>query len=172
MRALAAPGSAQAAWPQRGLATRVPAILPFLRWMRHLAEMVAAMVIGMEILFGLYDATARAVGFPDPMLQLPIASTLVMAAAMILPMWLWMGYRDHSRQARFEMSAAMALPLVVLLPATVLGVAAESDLGSSYHLAMYVGMLGVMVWRRADYSSSHAGHGHLASGSSRPHGAT
>jgi hypothetical protein len=139
---------------RRGLVPTGPA----LRWLRHLVEMIAAMLIGMEVLFSQATAIARAFGYPDLMGDLPILATLVMAVTMTVPMALWMDYRGHARRGVMEMTMAMLAPLVVVVPLGVGGVLSGHDLGSMYHLAMYGPMLAVMVYRRSEYMGSHGQH--------------
>lgn len=140
------------------LGRRLVTVGPALRWFGHLVEMIAAMLIGMEILFGQATAIARAVGYRDLMGDLPILATLVMAATMTVPMALWMDYRGHARRGVMEMMMAMLAPLVVVVPLGVGGVLTGHELGSMYHLAMYGPMLGVMLYRRTEYMGSHGQH--------------
>ena len=128
---------------------------PALRWLLHLVEMIAAMLIGMEILFGQATAIARGLGYFDFMRDLPVLATLVMAATMVVPMALWMRHRGHARRAVAEMTVAMLAPLIVVLPLGLGGMLTGHDLGSVYHMAMYGPMLGVMVYRRSDYVGRH-----------------
>jgi hypothetical protein len=121
-------------------------------WMRHLLEMVVAMAVGMQVIFGEYEAIAAAGGYRDAMTQLPELSTLVMAGAMVVPMALWMNHRGHLRRRTIEMAGAMGLPALVVLAMSSAGVVSSADLGSVYHAAMYAGMLGVMLFRRHEYS--------------------
>lgn len=129
-----------------------------LRWLLHLAEMVAAMLIGMEVLFRQSAAIAFAFGHPDFMRDLPVTATLVMAATMVGPMALWMNYRGHARRSIVEMTVAMLAPLVVVVPLGLAGALTGHDLGSMYHTAMYAPMIAVMLYRRAEYAGSHVGH--------------
>jgi hypothetical protein len=129
-----------------------------LRWLLHLAEMVAAMLIGMEVLFGQATAIALAFGYPDFMRDLPVVATLVMAATMVVPMALWMEYRGHARRSTGGMAIAMLAPLVIVVPLGFAGVLTGHDLGSMYHMAMYAPMVGVMLYRRGEYARSHPEH--------------
>jgi hypothetical protein len=137
---------------------RLSLVAPVAHWLRHLIEMVAVMLIGMQILFGEFAAVANALGYSDTMVQLPEISIVVMALTMAVPMGLWMDYRGHPRRGIGEMSAAMVLPAVVVLAAGALGVVARLDLTSTYHLWMYVTMVGLMVYRWPEYSRGMA-HG-------------
>jgi hypothetical protein len=127
-------------------------LAPLGRWLAHLAEMVIVMLIGMEVLFGEYAAVANALGYPRAMVQLPELSTVAMAMTMTVPMALWMGYRGHPRRGVTEMAAAMLLPAVVVVAAGEFGVIGRADLTSTYHLSMYAAMVGLMAFRRSEYS--------------------
>ena len=73
----------------------------------------------------------------------------------------WMRYRGHGWRANTEMSASMLVPTfaaIALLEASVV-----DDLGVLLvveHVAMLLGMLGVMLLRPTDYTHHHA-HNHL-----------
>jgi hypothetical protein len=130
-----------------------PRILaPAARWLGHLVEMVLVMLIGMGILFGEFAAVANSLGYSDAMVQLPELSTAVMALTMAVPMALWMDYRGHDRRGIVEMVAAMIVPAVLVLAGGAIGYIARSDLGSTYHLWMYVAMVGAMIYRWPHYS--------------------
>ena len=133
---------------------RVPALPvgPVRRWVGHLIEMVLVMLIGMQVLFGEFAAVAAAAGYPDVMVRLPELSTAVMALTMAVPMALWMDYRGHHRRGVVEMAAAMVVPAVVVLGAGALGILGRAELMSAYHPWMYVAMVGLMVYRRREYS--------------------
>jgi hypothetical protein len=131
---------------------------PVGRWAAHLIEMVLVMLIGMEILFGEFTAVANAAGYADVTAQLPELSTVVMALTMAGPMALWMAYRGHPRRGVAEMEAAMLLPAMVVLAAGAIGLVGRGDLAATYHLWMYVAMVGLMVYRRSGYTGGMA-HG-------------
>lgn len=147
--------SATGARPAFGLTIRRPdldRLAPIGRWLAHLAEMVLAMLIGMEVLFGEFAAVANALGYPNAMVRLPELSTIVMAATMTVPMALWMDYRGHPRRGIAEMSATMVLPAVVILAAGTVGLVGRTDLTATYHLSMYIAMVGLMAYRWSEYS--------------------
>ncbi len=135
-------------------AGRMPAfpLGPLRRWVGHLVEMVLVMLIGMQVLFGEYAAVVGAAGYPDAMTQLPELSTAVMGLTMAIPMALWMDYRGHPRRGVIEMAAAMVVPAVVVLGAGAIGILGRADLMATYHPSMYVAMVGLMVYRRSEYS--------------------
>ncbi|WP_205751856.1 hypothetical protein [Cryptosporangium phraense] len=76
-----------------------------LRFLRHFAEMLVAMYVGMLVLGPLW---------PIPTDRADVAS-FVMATDMSLAMAVWMWHRSHDRLAIGEMTAAMYAPFAVLL---------------------------------------------------------
>jgi hypothetical protein len=73
---------------------------PWLHFIRHFAEMVIAMGIGMLVL----GAAVSALFGELDILQRPDVSALVMATNMTLGMSLWMAYRKHSWPSILEMA--------------------------------------------------------------------
>jgi hypothetical protein len=126
----------------------------------HLVEMVLAMMVGMAI-FGAVRALLDPTGFSAALRSHLDARYLIMAAFMAAPMVLLMRYRGHGWERTAEMVGAMVLPVAAtcLLWRFGLGavVPALSDeaLGTVSHVAMYLGMLLVMLYRFGDYA--HAG---------------
>jgi hypothetical protein len=132
--------------------TRPPIVLAG-RFVLHFVEMVIAMQLGMLIfmpLASLVPATLEQVG---------------MALFMAWPMVVWMRIRGHAWGHGAEMAIAMLAPWAVLV-----GLAATSVgntvpwLDQAAALAMYAGMLGIMLIRRDHWLG---GHEHLASSQRR-----
>jgi hypothetical protein len=127
-----------------------PAVKHFLR---HYAEMVLAMFLGMAILGFPADRLMDAVGADSDAFMF-----LGMATTMTVPMVGWMLYRGHGWRANAEMSASMFLPafaVIGLLAADVL-----TDIGALMvieHVAMLLAMAGAMLLRPAEYA--HHEHG-------------
>ena len=120
-------------------------------FVRHYAEMVVAMFAGMAVL-----------GLPAGWAMDAMGATsdgfmfLGMATTMTVPMVGWMLYRGHGWRANAEMSASMFIPafaVIGLLSADLL-----TDVGVLMvleHVAMLLGMAGVMLLRPAEYMHSH-----------------
>ena len=121
-------------------------------WVRHFAEMMLAMMVGMAILTYPVGALAGVLGYRDLNSELPAVATLVMAFEMTLPMVLWMGYRGHGRRGIVEMSAAMVVPAIVLVAVAEIGLIGTSGMVSTYHVAMLAAMVALLLYRRAEYS--------------------
>ena len=97
---------------------RGSALRPFLR---HYAEMVVAMVLGMLLLGPAESAVLGSIGLPDLFAGVEVGA-LVMATNMTIGMALWMRMRGHRWAPIAEMSAAMYVPFLVLFVPLWLGV--------------------------------------------------
>ena len=118
---------------------------PALRFARHALEMVIAMVVGMVVLEPVWS-------FAWPELsEHTTAQVLVMATNMSLGMAVWMRIRGHGLPAIAEMSAAMYLPFLVLLPFHWAGTLPAMALMTAGHLLMVPAMLVAMLRRRHEY---------------------
>jgi putative intracellular protease/amidase len=125
------------------LARAALARLPRLRnWLRHLAEMLVAMVAGMMLLGPVWHPLTH---------QRPTVAALVMALDMAVGMAAWMAVRGHGPRMIGEMTAAMVAPFVLLSP--WVGGAALSAAG---HVLMLVAMVALMLVRWEHYSAAPA----------------
>ena len=122
----------------------VRTIHPMRYFVRHYLEMVVAMAAGMMLYAVLFRRGMTWTGYLDQTL---------MAVFMTVPMVGWMRYRGHTWRQAAEMSAAMLLPFaaVVLLFVEALGLTGR-QLGMASHLAMLLGMLAWMRYRRDEYA--------------------
>jgi hypothetical protein len=120
----------------------------------HYLEMVLAMAAGMAV-YGML--------FRGNVLSRDLADEALMGAFMTVPMVAWMRYRGHSWRQGAEMAVAMLAPAFAVFAAGA-GQPAVSDraLMLASHAAMLLGMLALMLARRADYA--HPGTHHPASG--------
>ncbi|WP_447007733.1 hypothetical protein ACRAKI_15230 [Saccharothrix isguenensis] len=115
------------------------------RFTRHFLEMVVAMVAGMVVLEPVWS-------FAWPGLaDVVTAHVLVMATNMSLGMALWMRIRRHGWAGIAEMSAAMYVPFLVLLPFHWTGLLSEMALMTAGHVLMVPAMLVAMLRRRHEY---------------------
>jgi hypothetical protein len=131
-------------------------------FIRHYAEMVAAMFLGMAILGLPFGWLLGALGSSWSELTdtAPALMFLAMATTMTVPMVGWMRYRGHGRRENTEMSASMFVPTFAVIALLWAGVL--TDLGVLMlieHVAMLLAMLGVMLLRPAEYT--HHAHGEL-----------
>jgi flagellar biosynthetic protein FliP len=79
------------------------------------------------------------------------AHVLVMATNMSLGMALWMRIRRHGWAGIAEMSAAMYVPFLVLLPFHWTGLLSGMALETAGHVLMVPAMLAAMLRRRHEY---------------------
>src|SRR4051794_14190751 len=125
------------------LAKGKQAMSPVRTFIRHYAEMVAAMFLGMIVLGVPAEGALVAAGSSMSALQdtAPAVVLLGMAVTMTVPMVAWMRYRGHTWRPCWEMSASMFLPTfaaIGLMGAGVLGFHAAMGLE---HAAMFPSML-------------------------------
>jgi hypothetical protein len=132
--------------------------MPTKRLIRHYAEMVAAMFLGMAIL-GVpagWAMGAMGTSWHELTDDAPALMFLGMATTMTVPMVGWMLHRGHGWRANVEMSASMFVPtfaVIGLLAGDLL-----TDIGvlmTIEHVAMLAAMAGVMLLRRAEYAHHH-----------------
>lgn len=114
-------------------------------FIRHYLEMVAAMLLGMAVLYTPIELAADPGG---------AAALLLMGVTMTVPMVAWMRYRGHGWRPTTEMTAAMLTPTAIALP--LLGVVDFHGLMMFEHIAMFVFMLGAMLVRAGEYRHAHA----------------
>ena len=115
------------------------------RFVLHGLEMVIAMVLGMVVLGPVW-----AWAWPG-LSENTTAHVLVMATDMSIGMAVWMRIRGHGLPAIAEMSAAMYLPFLVLLPFHWVGALSAMVLMTAGHLLMLPAMLAAMLRRRSEY---------------------
>ena len=111
-------------------------------FIRHYAEMVVAMYVGMALLIP-FHFTA------------PGTSLAAMGASRTIGMVAWMRYRGHGWLPCAEMSASMLLPTAAALGLLAAGVAGHGTLMTLEHLAMFPLMLVAMLLRRNEYTGHH-----------------
>lgn len=126
-----------------------------LTFLRHYAEMVAAMLLGMFVLGSILAALLSVVGidvmdWPD---DAPALALLGMAFTMSVPMAAWMRYRRHAWAPTCEMVAAMFVPSLAAVALLAAGLVEDMDvLFAIQHIAMFPSMLIAMLLRRGEYS--------------------
>jgi len=141
---------------------------PTALFLRHLFEMVLAMMIGMAVLGLLVRAVAAPLGFPDGLRPYPELSAIAMTVEMTLPMAAWMLYRGHRRAIVGEMSGAMIAPVVAVVVLCLVQALPSSSAPTLAHLTMYPAMLGAMLYRRTEYTRPHGAMGDSATATEHP----
>jgi hypothetical protein len=138
----------------RRAALRSRVAKPALGFLWHFVQMAVAMEIGMYALGYMLPAVGQA----DLSTRSPEASALAMTVAMVLPMAAWMRIRGHGWERTAEMTAAMTVPIVVLVAACSIGLLPHSAVAFGLNVLMWAGMLGAMLFRWSDYAQHHHGH--------------
>jgi FtsH-binding integral membrane protein len=132
----AARGTTLPSSPSRGRQT--------LRFLRHFAEMMLAMLLGMAA----FDVVTGVFFIPMG----PQVSALAMAVAMTVPMVAWMRIRKHAWRLNAEMAGAMIVPTLLLIGLSALGLLPPTSLMLGAHFLMVPAMLAVMLYRWHDYT--------------------
>lgn len=136
-------------------------------FLRHYAEMVLAMAVGMPIFGVLFVSPLDPLGYRATLQAHPYMRELLMLVAMTIPMVGFMAYRRHPWPRTIEMVAGMALPALAVIGLTASSLIPIFTVGTLIifsHLAMLLGMLAAMLYRRAEYSGTHHHHVHLGQG--------
>ena len=134
---------------------------PTAHFVRHYAEMVAAMFLGMLVLGLPAEGALRAIGSSSTELQndAPALALLGMAVIMTVPMIAWMRHRGHGRRPNAEMAASMFLPTFAVIALMAGSMVSDfMTLMSLEHVVMLPSMLIAMLLRRDEYT----GHAHHA----------
>ena len=128
-----------------------------LHFVRHYAEMVAAMFIGMFTLSKPADWLFNALGTSTSS-DHPVMMLFSMGITMTLPMIAWMRFRGHAWRPTNEMAASMILPTFGAMALVGTGVMNSDTVMVLEHVAMLAGMLVAMLLRRDEYSAAHSHH--------------
>ncbi|GGU14576.1 hypothetical protein [Nocardioides albus] len=125
----------------------------------HYLQMVIAMVVGMMVLYPLWEL-ATGDQPPSAWVHRADVDSLAMATTMVIPMAAWMRFRGHGTKPIVEMSAAMYAGFAVLFPLLWLGVIDAAGLMLLGHVLMLLFMLVAMLARPGEYTVSHTHHAH------------
>lgn len=117
---------------------------------RHVFQMLGVMMAGMLASAAIF-LTIVGMQWDEATRRHPVASLIVIAAGMTVPMTAWMLYRGIGRRNSIEMAAAMAIPVIPFLCLVWFNVTPSAQCGA-YCLISVVAMLALMRYRRADYS--------------------
>jgi flagellar biosynthetic protein FliP len=133
-------------------------------FLRHLGEMIVAMMVGMAaggavlaLLFTTVLApTISGMTQREVLNQFAVLVCLVVGAGMTATMVAWMRYRGMDRRSSSEMAVAMLLPLVPIFGLLWLRVIPGAGACGVYCVAMIPAMLVAMLYRY-DLYAGHAG---------------
>lgn len=120
---------------------------------RHFLEMFAAMAAGMVATCAIFLSVVGLSSWDQVTVRYPAQALLAMAVGMTVPMVAWMAYRRMGWRNSVEMTAAMALPAIPFLCLVWFEVT-KSALCGAYCAVTIVAMLGLMFYRRSQYSAS------------------
>jgi hypothetical protein len=123
---------------------------------RHFLQMLAAMVVGMIAAGAIFLTIVGAKTWDEVTIQYPTQALLAMAAGMTVPMVAWMMYRGMGWKNSYEMAAVMIVPVMPLLCLVWFDVTNSAQCGP-YCLLSIAAMLGLMLYRRDEYSVKMAG---------------
>ena len=128
------------------------------RFMRHYAEMVLVMFVGMAVLGLPAGWGLQAVGSGWAELS-PPAMLALMAFTMTAPMVWWMWRMGHAWQPNAEMALSMIVPAIGAIGLYAAGLVEDGGaLMVIEHVVMLIAMFGVMLLRPEEYSGAHC-HG-------------
>ena len=128
-------------------------------FIRHYAEMVGAMFLGMGVLFApaMLALGAAGVSSAEVRSDAPALLLLGMGLTMTVPMVAWMRYRGHGWSASNEMAGSMLISTAGVI--ALLGAGLVDDIGALLmieHVVMLPAMFVAMLLRREEYS--HGAH--------------
>jgi hypothetical protein len=112
--------------------------------------MFAVMVAGMIAAAAIF-LTIVGMNWDEARAQHPVASLLVIATGMSVPMTAWMLYRKMGWRNSLEMAAAMVVPVLPFLCLVWFNVTKAAQCGP-YCVISLAAMLGLMTYRRREYS--------------------
>lgn len=117
---------------------------------RHFLEMVAAMIVGMMVLGGLFNGGLALAGVDDSGIPAEL-DAMAMAFAMSAGMTVWMRYRSHGWRSILEMDGAMFASFFALFPLYWLDVISGDAMLGLGHVLMIPVMLALMRHRRHEH---------------------
>jgi hypothetical protein len=118
---------------------------------RHFLAMLGVMMAGMVASAAVF-LTIVHLTWDEATVSYPTASLLVIAAGMSVPMAAWMLYRGMGRRNSAEMAAVMVVPVIPFLCLVWFDVT-TSGLCGPYCVIAIISMLGLMLYRRAEYAT-------------------
>ena len=131
------------------------------RFIGHFLEMIVVMSLGMAVLgaaFGALHDLLFGGDYAGAWRDHVALAAFGMAFNMTVPMVLWMRYRGHSWERGGEMAVAMNLPVLPLLVVNAFGALSEGGVLCWQMTLMLPAMLGVMLYRKDEYTAPHRRH--------------
>jgi hypothetical protein len=148
--------------------TKYPSGGPVGHFMRHLGEMILAMLVGMVagaavlvlIFSSVLASTVRGMPQVEVLNQFAVLICLVIAVGMIVPMVAWMRFRGMEWRPTLEMAAAMAIPLVPIFGLLGLQLIPGARACGLYCAVMIPAMVVPMLFRLDLYTGRMGHHAH------------
>lgn len=123
-------------------------------FLRHFAEMLLAMALGMLVLGGAGSALLELAGVD--VADSPALLFGGMAVTMTVPMVAWMRHRGHGWAPAADMTVAMFAPSIAAIALLAVDVVEDAGaLMAAEHVAMVAAMLVAMLLRRGEYLRAH-----------------
>ncbi len=125
----------------------------------HFLEMCVVMCVSLMIFEEQLSVWGGSlIGYSNPVRQLPVLSTVVLALWFTLVMIVWMRLRRHEWRPTLEMASTSIIAVIPLVGASWLGIVPQSRLpGLECGLACAF-MIVAMLLRLDHYTASHASH--------------
>ena len=120
---------------------------------RHFLQMLAVMMVGMVVSGAVLLTVVGLKTWEEVTTQYGIQALIAMALGMTVPMAAWMLYRGMGWKNTYEMAAVMAIPVIPFLCLVWFDVTKSAQCGA-YCAVTVIAMLGLMLYRRREYSSS------------------
>ena len=125
----------------------------WLAFWRHVAEMMAVVVVGMVGAAAIFLAVIQK-SWDEALVSYPTYSLLVIAFGMTAPMVAWMRHRGHGWPNTLEMGAAMAMPVIPFLFLVLFNVTKTAQC-AEYCAVSCAAMVALMLYRRDVYTMHH-----------------
>lgn len=150
--------------------TKYHSVGPVGHFLRHLGEMILAMMAGMvasvAVLALIFSTVLAATiwGMPriEVLNQFAVLICLIMAVGMTVPMVAWMRFRGMEWRPIAEMAAAMLLPLVPIFGLLGLQLIPGARACGLYCVVMIPAMIVPMLFRLDLYTGRVGHHAHAA----------
>lgn len=137
--------------------SEAPPTTSWANFVRHLIEMIVAMLVGMAALGAAVSIIFGLLGHSN-VLHYAGLRGLLMTGYMTVGMTVWMRHRRHTWATVGEMAIAMIVPYVLLIGPYSAGALSEAAFLGAMHLLMIPLMILAMLRRRDDYAQDHRVH--------------
>jgi deazaflavin-dependent oxidoreductase (nitroreductase family) len=137
--------------------SQAPPTTSWANFVRHLIEMIVAMLVGMAALGAAASIIFGLLGHAN-VLHYAGLRGLLMTGYMTVGMSVWMRHRRHTWATVGEMAVAMIVPYALLIGPYSAGAVSEAAFLGAMHLLMLPLMIVAMLLRRDEYAQDHGSH--------------